>query len=100
MEDEKKSKYIFFQEPIELRSQFTDLKKSMAASKPAGLLTEEALIYAESILDEAGRARIQSQFQGMQRAIIAAFLLDLPFNVQKRCSMTKTSPKGGGLCGS
>ena len=51
MEDKKKSKELLVQELTELRTQFAILKKSMTESKSDGLLTEEALSYAESILE-------------------------------------------------
>jgi len=51
MDDEKKSKAELIQEVIELRSQFVTLKKSMAESKSDVHMTEEALNYAESILE-------------------------------------------------
>jgi len=51
MEDEKKTKELLVQELKELRSHFANLKKSMTEVNSAGLLAEEALSYAESILE-------------------------------------------------
>ncbi|MDO9583560.1 MAG: PAS domain S-box protein [Desulfomicrobium sp.] len=51
MKDDEKSKEQLVYELTELHSQFDTLKNSMTDSKSDGLLTEEALSYAENILE-------------------------------------------------
>jgi PAS domain S-box-containing protein len=51
MEDEKNTKELLVQELKELRSHFANLKKSMTEVNSEGILAEEALSYAESILE-------------------------------------------------